>query len=1719
MVQEMNKYCLPDIVAKRVTNSLMGILLPILLLISSIAYSQTYPVQASLYITPPYSVYLSDYTTMGSNRLTLSAFLSDLNRPDLDVRFRLLIEGAGIEIKTKQGYIGKRFTLLSGAPTQIYGDDLQEYFALQNLDLSGISRSQLEKTGALPEGIYRFTLEILEYNRGVQISNSARSSAWLILNDPPLINLPLDNEVVAATDPQTIRFQWTPRHTGSPNSSFSTEYFLKVVEIWPEGRNPNDAINTTNAIFETTTTNNYFVYGMAEPPLIPGRKYAFQVQARANSGIDQLDLFKNNGYSVVRSFIFGESCNFPANLIAESRGNSYINLAWEPSSTNTAFLLKFKEDTPNANWFDKFSYLPNYRIDKLKPGAEYQVIIQAMCGTLLSEEAEPVILSTDNSPNNFTCGAINLNIDLANKWPVKALYIGDTIYAGDFGILLDSIGIFGNKYSGSGIATFPFLNFVKAKVRFEGVSINTDYRMYDGIITTYYNPNSSMMYDLDGNEEPYEYDETTGLVDEDSVQSADVASQGSQFDEGAATQVDSIYINDEGEIIAVIDSEETIVQPPEDGKELTFIDSSGNQITVNSGSELQKNGPAAGSSIATTESNEEGIKFVFGPLIITLQEEKEPTQSGSNCTYEKIEASIELTLEDLDKVIAKTIKLESAVFSYTKNCETGEFVSAKLDWQQEGGKNVGGIGNLEADLLKILLEIDANLKVEGDIEFHAHLDQDKQLTGLAVLRAGISGGFRYTFVNYATGNTGNFDFAGVENINLDLVKQSQVIASLQNGALDKEGVLSGKIRLLQEVDYKTAQFSVRVKKLVFDVLFGVGQEFFIEQGSSTLLISGMNLIDGELKVVVDVEDNNTSAAVEGKDLAAFGMTLTNLNVNINLDSDLNFTSVHGSLVATHPEFGIGLDVGEFLIENGEIKTFNMGGEINYKELQVVIQQANYDNATKAILLNAFVEIEQNDIHIAAQIEDFSIDKEGNIGWGGYNISFDGVKTFGPLTVAISGESGEKSGKYRATTAKASLSLDLEGTGNGSLTITDATISYLKHRNKEQYKDIKIIIEDVSLNAPNIGLLNAQIRRLNIEIKTDEDYLTGSGNDTNANLSAESFVQFDIGLEEELSLSSLLFIEPGVSGNVSYHFSGDGLKGNLDFTNVENLNIIARKGESVLASLTDASIPENGVLLGTVNALPGASFTSAGFTVEVEELFFDVVIPFDKEISAAQITSGRGKLNINNVQNIEGSIALELLLDETSNLSAHVANTSEISALGMNLTEFDLQVELQPDLQITSIKGQLHAAHPQFDATLLVSNFLIEDGKLQTFNIEGKVTYQGFNLELHKADYVDNTLIIDGKVAINITESAAWLAVEELTISADGTVTIRGIEGELDKAPVYISFSASMDETRFTGTFNGELSGIGLEGKIDIGVADDLYNYAYLELTAKGNIPLAGSGLKLTKLGGQFGYNYALVYEHPGSPPEGNPQEGNYVVGLTLGVADVANMVEVTGNSVIQFGNNKFDLNLNGSISIPKENSVAKGSLNVHYTLPDNTLDGSLALDVNVPAQSGRLLTGKFDMNYAMGNSEWSVTSSDISVLILTEIDFTGNIALEGSGNNDTFSGVLSGSSSYDFSYRKEFEAFNAKLIAELNAGFNFMGDIAFDESGAEGDIMLSLYANGELGIETFIGGYDRLIGLNGSSLARLKFDRESALLSGQMNVVVYFLGFDHEVDIDIEQQI
>ena len=137
-----------------------------------ISTAQVYPIQVSTQLTPPYTPYLTDYTSPGSQRLMVQLTANDVSISNYQCRFRITIDGVGITIRTKQNFVPQATTFYGGgAPQILYGEDLLEYFNPNNLDFSGLSRSEFVKTGKLPEGIYRFTIEVLDYNRGVVVSN------------------------------------------------------------------------------------------------------------------------------------------------------------------------------------------------------------------------------------------------------------------------------------------------------------------------------------------------------------------------------------------------------------------------------------------------------------------------------------------------------------------------------------------------------------------------------------------------------------------------------------------------------------------------------------------------------------------------------------------------------------------------------------------------------------------------------------------------------------------------------------------------------------------------------------------------------------------------------------------------------------------------------------------------------------------------------------------------------------------------------------------------------------------------------------------------------------------------------------------------------------------------------------------------------------------------------------------------------------------------------------------------------------------------------------------------------------------------------------------------------------------------------------------------------------------------------------------------------------
>jgi TANFOR domain-containing protein len=454
----------------------------ILFAVSVIVHAQNFPVQATTQITPPYSLYLQDYVSE-NNRLSLVLFLKDLNHAEYRVRLRFSIEGNGISISTNPQYLPPPIILQGGVPLSLSGPELAEYLNPFNLTFAGLTRQEFQRTGRLPEGPYRICFQVLDYNIAVPVSNQSCNTAWLLLNDPPLINLPVNNMKVRAMNPQNVVFQWTPRHTGSPNAAFSTEYYFRMVEVWPPERNPFDALNVGTPFYEATTSHTAIIYSLAEPPLVPGRRYAFRVQARQKDGTTERDLFKNAGYSEVFTFTFGDECKVPINITTESPDASRIKIKWEGLAGHTEYALHYKESGSNMEWREEQTFLNSLTLSSLKPGISYDLQVAGGCSTIHSDYSSVFTQKTvELAASNFECGRLPASFNLDNTTPLASLSAGDIIVSGDFEVSVTEVTGSNGTFTGKGSMALPFMNYVKVQVSFSSISINTDKRVFHGNI-------------------------------------------------------------------------------------------------------------------------------------------------------------------------------------------------------------------------------------------------------------------------------------------------------------------------------------------------------------------------------------------------------------------------------------------------------------------------------------------------------------------------------------------------------------------------------------------------------------------------------------------------------------------------------------------------------------------------------------------------------------------------------------------------------------------------------------------------------------------------------------------------------------------------------------------------------------------------------------------------------------------------------------------------------------------------------------------------------------------------------------------------------------------------------------------------------------------------------------------------------------------------------------
>ncbi len=496
-----------------------------LITIQGLFAQPTYPVNINVQVVPPAPIYLSSYAdaTTTNSPIRVQMVLEDLTIAGRQVRLKAYLEGNGITLQSKDVVIGANPLILEGGgPLVLTNIDLASYFAFENI--TGINPNTY--ANPIPEGVYQFCFEVYDALTQERISQKTCANILIFQNQPPLLISPANHLSIQEHSPQNILFQWTPRHLNISN----VEYQLRIVEIWDTEIDPQAAFFSSPPIFETTTKATTFLYGPSHPFLLPDKKYAWSVQAKALNGAEEVGLFTNNGYSEVFSFYHASPCEAPTFIEVTELSNNKATINWTVTNTldNT---LKYREKNADFDWYDLTTPRLYATLDGLKPETTYQYQVGANCNeytTTFSTTYEFTTLSDDVAVFQG-CDIDIAAVEITNQEPIGQLFPYDVITAGDFPVTIINLDEGKNTppFSGTGYIIVPWLGDTKIAVEFANIMVNTDLELFDGTIKTTYDPtwgnmaflgdfvdfsNDTKEITIDGEIISVEIDEDTGNV-------------------------------------------------------------------------------------------------------------------------------------------------------------------------------------------------------------------------------------------------------------------------------------------------------------------------------------------------------------------------------------------------------------------------------------------------------------------------------------------------------------------------------------------------------------------------------------------------------------------------------------------------------------------------------------------------------------------------------------------------------------------------------------------------------------------------------------------------------------------------------------------------------------------------------------------------------------------------------------------------------------------------------------------------------------------------------------------------------------------------------------------------------------------------------------------------------------------------------------------------------
>ena len=455
-------------------------------------YAQYYPIHATVQWPSPQSPYLSDYYSGSRDRLIVNLLNRDLQQPLLFARLRIKIKSTGFLATSREEINYPMLELSANVPTRLTNIDLSPYLQPQNLQINGSLRN-----GQLPTGYTEFSVQVVDYYTGRTLSDWHTGRSYLDVKKPPILNFPEKDAQIGVTEPLYLRFQWMPRHQGLAG----TEYEFVLKELPNNGAAPQSAFAYGNEIYRVRTRNTTLNYTHLEPVLFPNRCYAWQVQAIARDGVDEVGMFENGGYSEINWFYLNDNCQAPTGLRALPRF-AKVDLSWNKVIGTTGYIVECRPKTKlnTYEWSRTRIAGEHLTLSQLKLGWTYEWRV----GTLCTDD-RPVFsgvseftLSKQNDELLADCGKEPVRKDLSQE-PNLRIKAGDIVtIGGDYPMtIIDAVPLGDGWYSGRGKTRLKTIIDAPVALRFDRLRINVDNFQIDGTVEASYDEKKGKIANLD----------------------------------------------------------------------------------------------------------------------------------------------------------------------------------------------------------------------------------------------------------------------------------------------------------------------------------------------------------------------------------------------------------------------------------------------------------------------------------------------------------------------------------------------------------------------------------------------------------------------------------------------------------------------------------------------------------------------------------------------------------------------------------------------------------------------------------------------------------------------------------------------------------------------------------------------------------------------------------------------------------------------------------------------------------------------------------------------------------------------------------------------------------------------------------------------------------------------------------------------------------------------